>query len=532
MLDTVLKNGLIYDGLGGEPYHADLGITGEKIESIGDLSQVDASRVIDVDGLAVAPGWVDLHTHSDFTLIVNGKAESQVHQGVTTEVVGQCGFSCAPVCQHADIAHTAIGFSEELDDAKWNSFGEYLGRLEQSSLGVNVAAFVGHGAVHRYVMGDELRLPNVDQVKQMTKLVDEALEQGAAGFSTGLEYWPGSQAEEQHIVPLCQATQRHDRLYATHVRNRDRFYDQGFSEAISTARMSGARLQISHIQPKYGAPEHAMDHTLEMLESARREGVDVCFDIIPHDWAHTLVMAILPKWALEGGIEKILERLADDATREKIKQNPTPMWLLVADGVWSKIVVLNSHANNNLIGESIEDIAGVRKKDPYDVVLDLLREEGEGMTQLLWTSHSFKESELDLCLQQPECAVISDTLAMAPYGELSTQLGSLSGYGWAPRFLRHFVRERKVLTLQEGIRRLTSLPAARIKMNDRGAIKRGNFADITVFDASEIAETWSIQKPRSYPDGICHVFVNGTVQILNGQRTDEDGGRVLRGPLS
>ena len=532
MFEIVLKNGLVFDGLGGEPYRADLGIESEKIAAIGDLSLVEADQVIDVDGLAVAPGWIDLHTHSDFTLIVNGKAESQVHQGVTTEVVGQCGFSCAPVCRHADIAHTAIGCTDDHVDAKWKTFGEYLHRLEQSSLGVNVAAFVGHGAIHRYVMGDALRLPDTDEVRKMARLVDEAMEQGAAGFSTGLEYWPGSQAESQHIVPLCQVAERHDRLYATHVRNRDRFYDQGFGEALSTARTSGARLQISHIQPKYGAPEHAMEHTLELLDSARGEGVDVCFDIIPHDWAHTLMMAILPKWALEGGIDQILQRLSNTKSREKIKQNPTPMWLLVAYGIWSKIVVLNSHVNNALIGETIADIAGTRKKDPYDVVLDLLLEEGEAMPQLLWTSHSFKESELDLCLQQPECAVISDTLAMAPYGELSQQLGSLSGYGWAPRFLRHFVRERKVLTLEEGIRRLTSLPAARLKLKDRGVIAKGNHADITVFDPAEVTENWSIQQPRRYPDGIYHVFVNGAAQFLNGRRTKVDAGRVLRGPLS
>ncbi len=242
-------------------------------------------------------------------------------------------------------------------------------------------------------------------------------------------------------------------------------------------------------------------------------------------------MAILPRWALEGGVDKILERLKDDELRDKMKQNRSPMWLLVADRIWSKIVLLNSRENADLVGETFEDIGRARGKDPYDAVLDLLLEEGNDMHQLLWTSHAFSESDVELCLAQSECAVISDTLALAPYGDLATQLGSLSGYGWTSEFLYRYVKERNVLSLSEGIRRLTSLPAQRLGLGNRGLVREGFKADIVVFDPNAIRSTWTIQEPRNYPIGIEHVIVNGRSAISDGQRTENDGGIVLRAPL-
>ena len=276
----------------------------------------------------------------------------------------------------------------------------------------------------------------------MAELVAESFDQGAYGFSTGLEYWPGNICAPEHIIPLCEVAARRDRLYATHVRNRDAYYDLGFGEALCTARNASARLQISHIQPKYGAPPHAMDHSLEMIESVRRQGVDVAFDIIPHDWSHTLITAILPPWAQEGGHSGILERLTDPETRERMKRNPKHTWLLVTDERWDKIALLNSEANPHLVGETFADIARMRNTSPFDAALDLIEEEGERMGSLLWTSHSFDNDDLDLCLRQPECAVMSDTLALAPYGALANHVGSVSGYGWAARFLESYVRER------------------------------------------------------------------------------------------
>lgn len=528
MLDVIFKNGTIYDGSGSDPYVEDIGITGDTIQFIGDLSGADASECIDITGLAISPGFIDLHTHSDFTLLADGRAESQVHQGVTTEVVGQCGISCAPACNDAAIQKMAFGYAEGCHHLGWRSFAEYLDALEAAALGVNVLAFVGHGAIHQAVLGDALRAAADDEVGQMTHLVEEALDQGAAGFSTGLEYWPGSLATPDQLVPMCAAVASRDKLYATHVRNRDSHYDLGFTEALATARLSNARLQISHIQPKYGAPDYAMEHTLEMVESARQHGVDVAFDVIPHDWNHTRVLAILPKWALEGGTDDILARLRSPEIRNKIRRNRQPMWLMVRDACWSDIVLLDADQNKDLIGASFEEIGRIRGVDPYDAVFEILVEEAENMSRLLWTSHAFREDDIDLCLSQNECAVISDTAALANDGVLKDHIGSLSGYGWAARFLQRYVHERKVLSLSDGIRRLTLLPAERLGLNDRGMLKKGKKADICVFDPQEIASHCSVKHPRKYATGIHHVMVNGQIGLKDGKRTDKNPGRVIR----
>ncbi len=528
MLDYVLEGGTVYDGRGTAPIAADVGLTGGFVRKIGDLSEASASQRINVAGLAVSPGFIDLHTHSDFTLLVDGRAQSQVHQGVTTEVVGQCGFSCAPVTCDKDIQASGVGYVSGCLHLGWRSFGEYLARLDATPLGVNVAAFVGQGAIHRAVLGDALRPPQPEELESMQRLVEQAFDQGALGMSTGLEYWPGSLSSVEQIVPLCEVAAREGGLYATHVRNRDLYYDLGFAEAISTARSAGARLQISHIQPKFGAPAYAMTHTLEMIEAAQRQGVDIAFDVIPHDWSHTRVSAILPQWAQEGGAPKLLQRLANPELRAALKRNPNPMWRLVSAGRWEEIVLLRSDANPHLVGASFAEIGRDRHRDPYDALLDLLLEEGEGLHNLLWTSRSFSDADIRMCLEQPGCAVISDTLALAPDGALAEQIGSLSGYGWTARFLGVYVRDESVLSLAEAIRKLTSLPAERIGLKDRGVLQPGFKADITVFDPAAITSYCTVREPRRYPDGIAHVFVNGEAVILDGVRCPANPGRVLR----
>ena len=529
MLDVILSGGEIYDGSGDRPYDGDIGIKDERIVCIGKLDEVPAVERVDLKGLTVSPGFIDLHTHSDFTLLVNGRAESQVHQGVTTEATGQCGHSCAPVHDRSHARHGAIGYTKDSGvELDWESFGEYLDRLDANPLGVNVAAFVGHGAIHRAVMGDELRTPTIEETRTMVDLLDESFDQGASGFSTGLEYWPGNICAPEHIIPLCEVAARRDKLYATHVRNRDLYYDLGFGEAMTTARNAGARLQISHIQPKYGAPDHAMEHSLEMIHASQRRGLDVAFDVIPHDWNHTLVKSILPPWAQEGGVTKILERLQDPKTREAMKANPKHMWLLVTDEKWDDIALLNSEANPELVGETFADIGRRRNTNPFDAALDLMLEEGERMGGLMWTSHSFTDDDIELCLRQPECAVISDTLALAPYGDLQDRVGSISGYGWAARFLSLYVRQRNVLSLEEGIRRMTALPADRLGLRDRGRLQPGMYADITVFDKASIESHCDARSPRAYATGIAHVLVNGTFAMRNGERCSRDNGRVLK----
>jgi len=529
MFDTILKGGTIHDGTGTDGFVGDVGVTDGMITEIApEIPTGGATEMIDVSGLVVSPGFVDMHTHSDFTLIADGRAESQVHQGVTTEVIGQCGISCAPVCSHAAIRDVSPWYTDKAKHPNWLGFGEYLDALDESALGVNVMAFVGHGTIHRAVMGTELRAGEPDEIAEMAKLVDRCLEEGAGGFSTGLEYFPGSLASPEHLVPLCEAAAKHGRLYATHVRNRDTHYDLGFTEAIATARQAGAKLQISHIQPKFGAPDHAMNHTLEMIDTARRYDTDIAFDVIPHDWNHTLMAAILPKWAQAGGLDDVLKRIATPKAREKIKANPQPMWLIVKAERWSDIILLNATVNKDLVGADFAEIGRMRNCHPYDAVLDILLEEGEHLMACMWSSKSFRNSDVELCLEQPECAVISDTVAIANDGILKDHLGSLSGYGWAARFLQHYVRDRGILSLAQGVAKLTSLPARRLGLKNRGILKTGFHADICVFDQANIASNATAKNPRRYASGIAHVMVNGKLPMRNGKRTSVNGGQVLR----
>ena len=527
MFDLILKGGEICDGTGADVFTGDVAITGNKICAIGEVDSAGA-EVIDVAGLTVCPGFIDMHTHSDFTLVADGRAESQVHQGVTTEVIGQCGISCAPVCSHKAISAVSPWYTDKADHLRWHSFADYLDVLDKTDLGVNVMAFVGHGTIHRAVVGAELRAGEPEEVAEMTRMVDQAMDEGAAGFSSGLEYFPGIMASPEHLVPMCEVAAERGRLYATHVRNRDTHYDLGFAEAIATARQAGSKLQISHIQPKFGAPDHAMNHTLEMIELARRYDVDIAFDVIPHDWAHTLMVAILPKWAQAGGIDDILRRLANPEIREKIKANPQPMWLIVKANRWSDIVLLNATVNQDLVGADFAEIGRMRNTHPYDAVLDILLEEGENLMGCFWSSKSFRDDDIDLCLSQPECAVISDTIAIANDGILKDHIGSLSGYGWAARFLQYYVRDRRVLSLEEGVQKITSIPAERLGLRDRGKLCEGYRADICVFDKTNIASNVTARNPRRYASGIAHVLVNGQMSMRNGQRTMANPGEVIR----
>jgi N-acyl-D-aspartate/D-glutamate deacylase len=529
LFDLILKGGTVYDGSGKAGFVGDVGIKDGMITEIAPVIPTDANtEVIDVSGLIVSPGFIDMHTHSDFTLIADGRAESQVHQGVTTEVIGQCGLSCAPVRSHSTIRHVAPWYTDKAKHKKWLGFGEYLDALDESSLGVNVMAFVGHGTIHRAVIGDELRAGEVDDVTDMAKLVDQCIDEGAGGLSSGLEYFPGMLSSPDHLVPLCEVAGKKGRLYATHVRNRDTHYDLGFTEAIATARQSGAKLQISHIQPKFGAPDYAMYHTLELIELARSYDLDIAFDVIPHDWNHTLVASILPKWAQAGGIEDIMKRLIDPEARQKIKSNPRPMMLIVNADKWEDIVLLNATINKDIVGADFAEIGRMRNCHPYDAVLDILLEEGDNMLSCIWSSKSFRDKDVSLCLEQPECAVISDTVAIANEGILKDHIGSLSGYGWVPRFLQHYVRDKGILNLQEALRKISSLPAERLGLKNRGLLKPGFHADICVFDEANIASNVTLKNPRRYASGIVHVMVNGVMSMREGERMTANGGRVLR----
>jgi len=530
MPSTVIEHARLYDGTARPPRAADVLVVGDRIAAIelpGMLAGMACDERIDAAGLALCPGFIDLHTHSDATLLVDGGADSELLQGVTTEVIGNCGHSCAPLAHRDDLRRLALGTQRGFE-VDWSGFDGYLTRLQNTGPGTNVAALVGHGALRCCAMHGAPRAASDDELRAMQVLLEESLDAGAFGFSTGLEYAPGSSATADEIEPLCATTARHGALYATHVRNRDRRYASGVGEAIDAARHSGVRTQVSHLQPKFGAPAHAAVHCLEMISDARDAGADVGYDIIPHTWGPTMMASVLPAWAFAGGTSEVLRRLGDPQQRARLKDNPEPLWQLVAQRRWGEIVLFHCESAPELIGLTVAEIGRVRGTDPHDAVLDLLRDEGDALYGASWVGHNFVEDDVALLLQQSGAGVISDAVSTAHGGPLAALRWSPSSHGWSARFLHHYAHGRKLMSREEAVHRLTGLPAQRLGLADRGRIEAGAAADLALIDFDALVDRSDLAHPLRSPAGVRHVMVNGEWAVRDGVRTTARVGRVLR----
>jgi len=527
MFDILITNGNIIDGSGSRAFEGDVGIKDGRIAAIGELSEAESKETIDAAKLVVAPGFIDIHTHSDISLMVDPRAESQIRQGVTTEVIGQCGFSLAPCTDESRKEGLNVVGSE--DFGTWKTYAELLEAMDQAHIATNVVGMVGHGALRNVIMGPNAPRPATnDEIAAMVRLLEQALEEGGFGLTTGLEYHPGKMAQYDELAALCRATAQADGLYATHSRNRDKRYFVGFGEALDVARDTGVRLQISHVNPKYGCPAHTMRNTLQMIDWTREEGLDVAMDILPTIWNHTALMALLPSWAFSVAPDELMALFKSPAGREKLKVNPLPIWQLAVDEKWDKIRLLSSLVNTGYLGWTIEEIANDKNTTAWDAVFDLLIEEGQGYGKITVTSEAFTEEDNCLALAHPRTAVESDTMALANDGVLAGHKLGFLGYNWVARYIAHYLRDEKVLSLEEGLRRITSLPASRVGLIDRGRLIPGAAADVTLFNLGKLRDNSTIANPNVYPDGIEHVIVNGVTAFSGGKRTADHAGRVLR----
>lgn len=526
--DTIIRGGLVVDGTAQPARIADVALAAGRVAAIGELSAAEAGRSIDATGKIVAPGFIDIHTHSDLAHLIDPRAESQIRQGVTTEAIGQCGTSLAPCT--ADSRPAVFKAMGAKPRGHWHSYAELLAEMDAASIATNVVGFVGHGAVRTAVMGPSQPRPaDDDEVAEMVRLLEESMEAGAFGFSTGLEYHPGKMATYDELRALCAVTANAGALYATHSRNRDKRYFVGFGEALDVARDTGVRLQISHINPKHGRPDDALRNTLQMIEWTRAEGVDVAMDMMPTNWNHTGATALLPAWSFSLSVDELLQTLRTPGGRRRLRDNPLPMWQLAVEEQWDRIRLLSCNANRELVGRTIADITEIRNTaGGWDTIFDLLLEEGERLKGVLLTSEAFAESDNRLALEHPMCAVESDTMAMANDGPLAGRMFSVLGYNWVARFLGHYVRDEQILTLEDGVRRLTGLPADRLGLADRGYLRDGAAADVTVFDLAATRDNSSFENATVYADGVEHVFVNGEVAFSDGRRNPEHAGQVLR----
>ena len=469
MFDIIILNGIVIDGTGRKRRKIDIGINGEDIIALGDLNKAKGLKIIDAKGLYVTPGFIDLHAHSDFVLLLDGSAESFVRQGITTQVVGNCGFSCAPLKKQEYLRRNIFGYSKSYK-ADWAKLNGYLEILKKNGLGTNVIALIGHAAVRSYVMGYENRSATIEEVKKMTEILEESVEQGAFGLSTGLEYFLGNIASEYEITSLLKVIKKYNCIYATHVRNKDEKFSSGFSEAFRVAEKMGIKLQISHAVPKYGAPKIASDWFLEELTKYSKI-TDIACDVIPYTWGPTSITVILPKTILNNNINKIIKLLKNNQVREYIKNQKQPMWLLFRDRCWDKICIYYSKKYPEFIGNNLIEVSEKLRTTPFDAVIDILIAEGEDMFSTLMIAKIKNEKDLKKIINHHLAGVISDGMSLSSKGKLKNVRCSPGCYGWVPRFIKKYTGKGKNLTLEEGIAKISGFPSKRLGLKRRGLIK-------------------------------------------------------------
>lgn len=530
--DILIRNGLIVDGTGRRGYIADVAIKNDRIARIGKLSKARAARIIDASNHVVAPGFIDLLGQSETNLLIDPRAMSKVMQGVTTEITGE-GSTVAPINERL-IAEEGEYYRRYNIKVDWRTLGEYFSRLEKQGTGVNMGTFVGATQVRAFVIGFDNRPPTTDELIQMRRLVADAMEDGALGLSTSLQYVPARFAATNEIIELAMVARRYGGIYATHQRSEANALDTSLEEVFEIGRRAQIPVELWHLKTAYKKNWGRMPEVLKRIEAARARGLDISADVYPYTAASTSLTACLPPWALEGGAERMLERLRDAGTRERLKRE-----LVTETSEWENIylgsggaegVLISSVVNReleHLQGKRLSEIAVSQKKDALDALFDLILAD-KGATGAIYFMMS--EDDLRAALRAPFVAICTDSGARATDGPLSSAKGHPRGWGSYPRILSRYVREERLLSLEEAVRKMTGMPAARVRLKDRGVLREGAFADITIFDPQTVRDRSTFEQPNQYPQGIPYVIINGQLSVDHGQRTKALAGRVLRGP--
>jgi N-acyl-D-aspartate/D-glutamate deacylase len=524
--DLVLRGGRVVDGSGGAAFSADVAIKGDRIAAVGPIPPRTGSREIDVHGLVVAPGFIDMHSHSDYLLLEDGSAQSKIRQGVTTEVLGE-DSSGGP--NKGKLPPRREGGWE------WTTLGGYFGVLERSGISVNVASYVGQGNVWRCVMGDSFERPSPAQLDEMKALVDEAMGEGAFGLSTMVAAPPGLLATTDDLVELCRVVARRRGIYSSHIRHEGTAVFDAVKEAIAIGERAGVPVDIIHLKIADQKLWGRMKEVVALIEAARGRGVNVQANVYPYTRGNNNLASIVPPWAHEGGNEAMLARLGNAAEREKMKKDireGLPGWYdhyTAVGGDWSRMLVNAdlSAPNKRFEGMTMDRILAERggAQDPLDAMFDFLVEE-KGSISTIYAHHT--EEDMNLALSQPWCSIGSDGLAYAVEGPLRRGKPHPRSFGTFPRVLGVYARERGLLRLEDAVRKMTSLNAAKLGLKDRGVLRAGAFADVAVFDASRVIDKATYTEPFQYPEGIEYVIVNGQVTVEKGSHTGARSGRVLR----
>ena len=520
--DVIIRNGTIVDGLNNKPFRADLGIAGERIRVIGPLTTAEARTVLDASGKIVAPGFIDIHAHTEAPeLLLNPRGESKIRQGVTTEISGNCGGSSFPMSKEvSEDEKKHSGRSGLVRD--WFDLEGYFSRLKKTGLVFNYATLVGQGSIRELVLGDARRSPNAEELERMKSLVARAMEQGAIGISTGLEYSPSGFASTEEVIELCRAAAAAGGFYATHVRSEDSRVVEAVAEAIHIAEAAKLPLEISHFKVCGTTYWWKLPKLFDLVDRARERGLDVTADRYPYTAYNTGLSVFYPNWVLDGGAGAFVERLKDPGERLKMKEETFEK---LEGTPWENILLvdMDQEENKPLVGKTIQQAADEARQDPYEFSCDLLIKEGGNVSII---GFGMDEGGTEQTLKHPLVMLCSDGSALAPDGGMPHP----RNYGTFPRFLGHYVRERKIMGLPEAIQKMTSMPAAKAGLKDRGAIRTGNWADLVVFDPAAIADKATYTDPEQYPVGIDYVLVNGKVVIDHGVQSGEMAGKLLYGP--
>ncbi|HYL78711.1 MAG TPA: D-aminoacylase [Bryobacteraceae bacterium] len=529
--DLVIRNGHIIDGTGSPWYSGDIAIQGGRIAVIGQIAPIAAKRSIDAHGLVVAPGFIDMLGQSELTILVNPHLPSKIFQGITTEITGE-GGSIAPL-NDAIVRADLAGYEHYRITPDWTTFRQYFARLEKQGVGINLASYVGATEVRRMVLGDENRAPNPSELERMKQLVREAMHDGAVGVSTSLQYAPAPYASTEELIALASEAAKFGGIYATHMRSEGDAIIPAIDEVIRIAREAKIPAEIWHLKAAGKSNWGRMPEIVAHIQKARDSGVDLSADTYAYPaWFNTF-SAFIPPWAHDGGDAKLIERLKDPAMRGRIRkemETPSTQW----DNEWQEIdgpaaILVSVVQNPKLIplqGKTIADIAKLWNKDAIDTIFDLLIEDRAFTSVAVF---GMSEPDVALAIEQPWVSVCNDSQGTAPDGLLGREHPHPRAYGTFPRILRKYVREEGKLRLEDAIRKFSALPAQRVRLTDRGVLKKGMWADIVIFDPATIHDRATFQNPNQLSEGMQYVLVNGVPVIDGGKQTDALPGKVLRG---
>ena len=525
MKTTLIRGGRLIDGTGNTWKYGDVLLQGDRIVQVGVVSETNADQIIDAEGMLVSPGFIDIHTHSDIPLLVDGRADSHIRQGVTTNAIGNCGNSAFPL---TDEMVEMWGGKYGGIDINWRSLADYLGLLEQQGISVNLVPFVGHGTIRTQVMGYRDVAPTPAELTAMRAVLAETMEQGAFGLTTGLTYVPGIYSETAEIIELAKVVAQYGGVYASHVRGENDTLIAAVAEAIEVGRQAQLPVQIAHFKAMGRHMWGKSVETLQMVDDARSEGIEVTCDQYPYNASATGLGSYLPGWAHIGGKDEFLKRLADPGLRLKIKTeivDGTPDWASFYKGVGWENTYVNQCKRTEWQGLSVSQIAAQEGKDDFDMAFDLLIE-NEGNVPVVY--FTIGDEDIERIMRHPAVMVGSDSSPISVEGPLFKGRPHPRSSGTFVRVLGHYVREKKVITLEEAVRKMTSAPAQKLGLTDRGLLCPGFKADIVIFNPETVGSTSTYADPFQYATGIEHVFVNGTHTIVCGEHIGAKAGQVLR----